>query len=71
MPNPLGKIGSLILNRRIPPRIEMNNIIGGGEVQSGPACLELIEEEIPYPVLKRCSDGDERSASRALGGMTR
>jgi len=33
-------IGRLILDGRVPPRVEQENVIGGGEVEPGPAGLE-------------------------------
>ena len=42
-------IGRLILDRRIPPAIEMHDVRGGGEVEPGAAGLEREDEERHAP----------------------
>src|SRR5271157_3141395 len=43
-------ISSLVLNRGIPPAVEVDDVTGGGQVQSGTAGLEREDEE-GWPVL--------------------
>src|SRR3984893_16274817 len=45
LPDAMCAIGGLILDRRIPPGVEMDHVVGGGQVQSGAARLEADEKQ--------------------------
>ena len=40
-----GPVGRLVLDRRVPPAVEMDDVRGGGQVQAGAARLEREDEE--------------------------
>jgi len=44
--------GCLIFDRGVPPGIQMNHIIGGGQVQPRPAGLKTDEEDFTFARLK-------------------
>ncbi len=52
LPDPMRAVGGLILHRRVPPRVQVDDIIGGGEVQPGAARLEADQEDIAGAGLK-------------------
>ena len=45
-------VSRLIFDGRIPPRIEMNDVIGSGEVQASPARFERDQKEISFAPLE-------------------
>jgi hypothetical protein len=42
--DPEHPVGGLVLNRRVPPAVEVDDVVGGGQVQPGPARLERQQE---------------------------
>ena len=40
----VGAVGRLVFDRRVPPRVEQEHVIGGGEVEAGAARLERGEQ---------------------------
>ena len=51
-------VGRLVLDRRVPPAIEMDDVRGGGQVQAGPARLQREDEERgPVVALELIDDG--------------
>ena len=48
----VGAIGGLIFHGGVPPGIHVDDIIGGGEVESGSACFEADEEDVAFSSLE-------------------
>jgi len=48
----VGAVGGLILDGRVPPWIHVDDIIGCGQIQTGPARFEGDQEEIPFAGLE-------------------
>ena len=48
----VGTIGGLIFDGGVPPGIHVNDIICGGEVESGSACFETDEEDVAFSCLE-------------------
>ena len=48
----VGTIGGLVFGRRIPPRVHVDHVVGGGEVQARAARLERDQEHIALARLK-------------------
>jgi hypothetical protein len=46
-------VGSLIFHGRIPPRVHVDDVIGGGQIQTGTACFEGDEERRGVAILER------------------
>ena len=53
LPDPMSAIGGLILGRRVPPRIHVDDEVGGREVQAEAARLEADQEDLAATRLKR------------------
>src|SRR5207249_10218008 len=45
LPDAMGAVGCLRLDRGIPPRIEMNDGVGGGEIQADAARFQADQED--------------------------
>ena len=45
LPDPVGAIGGLILDRRVPPRIVMNNRVRGSQIQPDTASFQADQEQ--------------------------
>ena len=43
--DPVGPVGGLVLDRRVPPPVEMDDVGRGGEVEPGPTRLQRDEEQ--------------------------
>jgi hypothetical protein len=50
--DPMRKVGGLVFDSRIPPRIEVDDVIGGSEIETGAPGLEADQEEVALPALK-------------------
>ena len=48
----MSAVGRLIFNGRVPPRVEMNDVVSGRQVQSRAAGFQRDQEQIPFAVLK-------------------
>ena len=48
----VGAVGGLLLYGRIPPRVEVDDVVGGCEVESESACLQTDKEKGATAVLK-------------------
>ena len=58
MPDAMGPVRRLIFDRRVPPGVEEEDVIGGGEIEPGSARLERDEEHRrPGVVLELADDG--------------
>ena len=45
LPNAIGAVGRLVLDRRVPPAVEMHDMRGAGQIEPGAARLERQHEE--------------------------
>jgi hypothetical protein len=52
LPDPMRTVGGLVFDSRIPPRIEVDDVIGGSEIETGAPGLEADQEEVALPALK-------------------
>jgi hypothetical protein len=57
-------IGGLALDGRVPPRVEVNDVVGGSEIEPEAACLEAHQKE-------RCLASLEGSDALTAGGLGR
>ena len=48
----VGAVARLLFDGRVPPRVEMNHIVGGSQVQTQSARLQTDEEERHVPLLE-------------------
>jgi hypothetical protein len=62
--DPVRAIGRLVLDRGVPPRIEVDDVVGGGQVDAGAARLERQQEHVGLAGLER---GDPLRALRRRG----
>src|SRR5947208_670699 len=46
LPDPVGAVGRLVLDRRVPPAVEVEDVTRGSEVESRPACLYREHEHL-------------------------
>lgn len=51
--DPVGPVGGLILDGRVPPRVHMDDVVGGGEIKPQSADLQDDQEQISHAGLKR------------------
>ena len=54
MADAVGAVAGLILDRRIPPWIEVDDVIGGREIQPRAARPQADEEQVALPRLEGC-----------------
>ena len=66
--DPVGAVGGLLLDGRVPPAVDVDHVVGAGEVEAGAARLEAEQEDRhALPVLGGLEPGDHRLALRHRG----
>jgi hypothetical protein len=55
LPEAVGAVGGLVLDRRVPPRVVVDHGIGGGQVEAEAAGLEADQED-RHPALLEAAD---------------
>ena len=60
--NAVGAVGGLVLDRRVPPRVEVDDVVCSRQIKACATRLETNQEKIPAPTLER------RHALRTLLG---
>ena len=50
--DPVGTVRGLVFDGRVPPRIEMNHVVGPGQIQSRATDLERDQEELSFTALE-------------------
>lgn len=48
----VGSVGCLIFHGGVPPRIHVDDVVGGGQVETGSTCFEGDQEEVPFTCLE-------------------
>ena len=52
LPDTVGAVGSLLLDGRVPPRIQVNDVVGTGQVQSQSSGFQADKEQRAFSLLK-------------------
>ena len=61
----VGAVGGLVFDGRVPPRVHVDHVVGGGQVEAQAAGLEADQEEIALAGL----EGVHLAVLRSLGGV--